>query len=202
MVEREAAVEADPVAAAGSGDRTAFERLAEVCGPRLYRAARRLCRDPGEAEDLAQEALVRGFLAAGRFRGDAQVYTYLYRTLLNLWKNRLRSRGRWRILRFRQGGDDPASVDPERFAAGGPDPLATLEENERAAWVREGLMTLDPTFREVLVLREAEGLDYREIAGILRLPVGTVRSRLARARARLRQALLRTRDAGSAPRGG
>jgi RNA polymerase sigma-70 factor (ECF subfamily) len=200
-VEREAVADAELVAAVKAGDREAFGRLAELYGPRLLRAAWHLAGNPEEAEEMAQETLVKGFLSAKRFRGQSSFYTYLYRILVNLWKNRLRTRSRWKWVRFGAGEREAGTVDPERFAAAGPDPERQLQARERTAWVREGLRALDPGFREILVLREAEGLDYGEIAGVLGIPVGTVRSRLARARARLREILVRSRRGPGSPEG-
>jgi RNA polymerase sigma-70 factor (ECF subfamily) len=201
-VERETAADADLAAAVRSGNHKAFNRLAEAYGPRLYRAALHLAGDAGEAEEMAQEALVKGFLSAKQFRGEASFYTYLYRILINLWKNRLRTRSRWKWLRFGSGEREAGTIDIERFPAAGPDPHSAMEAREKTAWVRNGLLALNPGFRQILVLREAEGLDYREIATVLGIPVGTVRSRLARARSRLREILVRTRNTGAAGAGG
>ena len=190
------AAERELVAAIRTGDRQAFDRLAEQNAPRLFRAACRLCGDPAEAEELAQETLVKGFLSATRFRGQAAFYTWLYRILLNLWKNRLRTRSRWKWLRIGSGGkrEEPGTIDADRLPASDPDPLDRMERRERRDWVRDGLQRLDPRWRKILVLREAEGLDYSEIAAVLGGPVGTVRSRLARARTKLRQILVGTAD--------
>ena len=172
------------------GERADFDKLAESLGPRLYRAACRLTGNAGEAEEMAQEAIVKGFLSADRFRGESNFYTYLYRILLNLWRNRLRSRSRWKWVRFRQATDpETGGLVENRIVDPGPDPHQAFEARQRADRVQAALGALPPSFREILVLREAEGLDYNEIARVLGLTPGTVRSRLSRARGRLRKLL-------------
>lgn len=168
-----------------------FDELVRRHGRRLYVLAFRLTGNRAEAEDLSQETLVRGYLAIGRFRGEADFYTYLYRALLNLWKNQIRSRRRWRFVPFssglkrERGEPETAPELPDRS----PGPLERLVGREQGERLRRALLELDPGFRSVLVLRVAEGLEYEEIAAALGIRVGTVRSRLARARSRIRELL-------------
>lgn len=169
-----------------------FDAIVAQHGRRLYHLAYRLTSDRAEAEDLSQEALVRGFRAIREFRGEADFYTYLYRILLNLWKNQLRSRRRWKMVSLTAGtrGEEGETTDrePVDTAAGPHERLAGREQGET---LRRALSDLDPDFRVVLVLRVAEGLEYAEIAAALNLPIGTVRSRLARARSRIRELMQR-----------
>jgi RNA polymerase sigma-70 factor, ECF subfamily len=177
--------------AGGMSPAAAFEEAIERHARRLYALAYRLTASRAEAEDLSQETLVRGCLAIKGFRGKADFYTYLYRVLLNLWKNQIRSRRRWRFLSLapdprRGAGDDPP---PPELADRSPGPHEALEGRERSERLHRALQALDPEFRAVLVLRVAEGLEYEEIAEVLGIRIGTVRSRLARARARIREVM-------------
>lgn len=180
--------EADLVDRIRRGDSDAFEELAREVAPRLYRLAVHLTGRRDAAEDLVQETLVRALPALRRFEGRARLSTYLQRTLGNLWKNSLRSRSRSRIvdwLKIGPGSDegDAPELDPVDRAESAHD---KLEEQERAVEVRAAVAKLPPERRLVLLLREVEERSYEEIAAVTGVPVGTVRSRLARAREDLR----------------
>ncbi len=174
------------------GDPDAFEALARQCAPRLFRLALRLTGRREDAEDLVQETLVRALPALRRFEGRARLSTYLVRALGNLWKNRLRSRSRSPIVRWFKRGDEGSEEPGAALPDGAPDPLEQLQAQDRAAGVRAAVARLEPDRRLTLLLREVEELSYEEIAAITAVPVGTVRSRLARARDDLRR-LLKTR---------
>ena len=174
------------------GDADAFEKVAREHAPGLYRMALRLTGRKEDAEDLVQETLVRSLPKLSRFEGRAKISTYLFRALGNLWKNRLRSKKRSRLVewfRRKPGGayeDDATEFDPQDRV---PLPLEQLEAAERAAEVRRAVARLGPMRRWTLLLREVEEMPYEEIAEVTGVPVGTVRSRLARAREELRQIL-------------
>ena len=171
---------AELLAGVRQGDAAAFEALARQNASRLYRMALHLTGVQEEAEDLVQETLVRALPALKKFEGRAQLSTYLVRALANLWKNRLRSRSRSRIV------DEEPLFDPPD---GSSSALERLEAEDAAIRVRAAVARLDPERRMALLLREVEDLSYEEIASITRVPVGTVRSRLARAREDLRRLL-------------
>lgn len=167
------------------GDPDAFEAVAREHAPRLFRLALRLTGRREDAEDLVQETLVRALPKLSAFEGRAALSTYLIRALGNLWKNRLRSRKRSRIVgwfRARASEDEPPLDPPD----GAPSPLDRLEARDRAARVRRAVAELEPVRRLTLLLREVEEMSYEEIARMTGVPVGTVRSRLARAREELR----------------
>lgn len=168
------------------GDADAFDAVARTHAPRLYRLALHLARRPEDAEDLVQETLVRALPKLDRFEGRARLSTYLMRALTNLWRNRLRSKGRSRLVPWPEVGED-------RRQAEFPDPAPSVEHGlvrrDRADDVRDALERLEPTRRLTILLREVEGLSYEEIATMTDVPVGTVRSRLARARDDLRKLL-------------
>ena len=170
------------------GDPDAFEAVAREHAPRLFRLAMRMTGRREEAEDLVQETLVRALPALKRFEGRARLSTYLIRALGNLWKNRLRSKKRSRLVEWFRGkpGDEEETteLDPADPA---PSAHEMLERRERAEQVRRAVTRLDPTRRWTLLLREVEEMSYEEIAEVTGVALGTVRSRLARARLDLRR---------------
>jgi len=172
----------------GSAD--AFDRVARDHAPRLFRLALRLTGKREEAEDLVQETLVRALPALRRFEGRAKLSTYLVTALTNLWKNRLRSRKRSRLVEWFRGkqGDEQDDEGPQPVDDS-PTPLERLETAERAQEVRRAVSRLAPERRLALLLREVEDMSYEGIAEMTGVPVGTVRSRLARARDDLRTLL-------------
>ncbi len=174
------------------GDSDAFETLARENAPALFRTALRLTGRREDAEDLVQEVLVRALPALRRFEGRAKLSTYLFRAMGNLWKNQLRSKKRSRVVEwFRRGTGDEG--EDERTAPDPPDPeplpLERLQAEELAVEVKAAVAKLDPPRRLTLLLREVEEMSYEEIAVATDVPVGTVRSRLARAREDLRRLL-------------
>jgi RNA polymerase sigma-70 factor (ECF subfamily) len=161
----------------------------------IYNLALRLVGNASDAEDLAQDALLRALRALPNFRGECQLSTWVYRITVNTWKNRVRSekrRGLWKLLPldflFSRDGDEPGPAEPAAADA----PLdSSLQTSEDGAQVQKALLELDEESRAVIVLRELQGQSYQEIAEALELPVGTVKSRLSRAREALKQRLLR-----------
>jgi RNA polymerase sigma-70 factor (ECF subfamily) len=173
-----------------NGDPDAFETVAREHAPRLFRLAMRMTGRREEAEDLVQETLVRSLPALRRFEGRARVSTYLVRALGNLWKNRLRSRKRSRLVGWFRGAPSDEDGAPEFDPADDvPSAQEMLEREDRAEQVRQAVARLDPVRRWTLLLREVEEMSYEEIAEVTGVAVGTVRSRLARARADLKQLL-------------
>jgi RNA polymerase sigma-70 factor (ECF subfamily) len=174
------------------GDATAFERVAREQAPVLFRLALRLTNRREDAEDLVQETLVRALPALRRFEGRSKLSTYLIRALGNQWKNRLRSRKRSRVVEwFRGGRRDNEEGKEQEFTPPdrSPSPLDRLEAKDRASEVRRALEQLDANRRWALLLREVEEMSYEEISTVTGVPIGTVRSRLARAREDLRRIL-------------
>lgn len=156
----------------------------------VYNLALRLVGSPVDAEDLAQDALIRALRALPNFRGDSAQTTWVYRITINTWKNRVRSekrRGFWKMLPLHAlfgGGDaDREEQNTEgALAADEPSLDAGLETEETAREVQKALQTLDEENRSVVILRDIEGLSYQEIAETLGMPEGTVKSKLSRAR--------------------
>lgn len=193
---------------AKAGDRGAYGQIVLLYQDRLYNAVVRLVGDREEARELTQEAFTRGLMKLDSFRGDASPYTWLFRIAVNLAISRLRKVQRARTFsldrpsmngngRYRDGGrsgggDDQASSLVDRVAQDGGSELAPperVEQRERDETVLAALGRLDAEYRAVLVMRDIEGFDYQQMADVLGLPLGTLKSRLFRARLALRDEL-------------
>lgn len=166
------------------------EELVQRYTPMVYNLALRLTGDRTDAEDLTQEALLKAVRGLPDFRGEAEPGTWIYRITVNAWKNLVRTKSKWRFLRFFRD-DDPKAVDsePADCPEKGPGPEALAESAGVKERIESALAELSPEERAVLVLRELDGRSYAEIAESLDVPLGTVKSRLARARTLLAQKL-------------
>jgi RNA polymerase sigma-70 factor (ECF subfamily) len=180
--------ETDLVRRAQAGETEAFEALVLAHQQFVFNLAWRALGDEREAEDLAQEAFVRAWLALPNFRGQARFRTWLYRIATNLCYNRLpRLRRDLAAL-----GETTVQAQPD---ARQPDPATSVEAAERRAFLREQIDRLPESYRVLVMMRFQQDLPYEEIATILSLPLGTVKTGLFRARARLREALRAFEDA-------
>ena len=169
---------------ARAGDAEAFGQLVSEHQQFVYNLALRVVSNPQEAEDIAQEAFARAWLALPNFRGQSQFRTWLYRIVTNLCLNRLpRLR---RDLAALAEGDSAEWADE---TAPGADPSLTLEDAERRTFLHQQIEALPESYRLLVTLRFQQELAYEEIASLLGLPLGTIKTGLFRARARLRQAL-------------
>jgi RNA polymerase sigma-70 factor, ECF subfamily len=183
---------------AQQGDRAAYGKLVLAYQDRLYNGVLRLVGDPEEARELTQEAFLRGLMKIESFRGEAGPYTWLFRIAINLAMTQLRKVRRHRIFSLdRPSGngrhaahDDQASslVDrlEDRSSAA---PGDGMEKRERDEQVIAALGRLDAEQRALLVMRDIEGFDYQQMADVLDVPLGTLKSKLFRARVALRQEL-------------
>lgn len=176
------------VAAAAGGDRDAFGLLVTRYQDRLFNTLVRVGANPEDAADIVQDAFVQAYLKLASFQGASQFYTWLYRIAMNLSISRRR---RKRPSHSLDALHDAAGEEPiDR----GESPEGVALSHERVAAVQEALVRLADQPRRILVLREIEGASYEQIAEILELPIGTVRSRLFRARMQLREQLSRLND--------
>ena len=172
--------------AAAGGDRAAFEALVLRHQNRIVNYAMAVVRDAADAEDVAQETFLRAYRSLTRFRGDSSFKTWLYAIATNAARTGLDRRGR---RRRREGGsldDDAAPLSADDVPAGGADAETALVRRES---IDRALAALPPDLRVAVVLRDVEGLDYKEIAAATGAPIGTVESRIFRARRRLRPLL-------------
>ena len=177
------------VARAGAGDQEAFEQLVRDNQNRVYSLAVRLVGDREEAADLAQEAFLKAWQGLAAFQGESSFATWIYRLTTNVCIDYLRRKKR------RQEVEPAVSLDDEDSgwaepADAGQDPQRKLEEAERSRALSRGLERLPEHQRQVLVMRELSGLSYQEIGAATGLDLGTVKSRIARARLALRKILL------------
>ncbi len=166
-----------------AGDRQAFEELVRTQQHRVYGLAVRMLGDAAEAQDVAQEAFLRAHRGLAEFRGDARLSTWLYAIVSRLCLNRLAGSER----RLARQGEETLA----RLADASPGPDQALERGELEEALHRAIGELPEERRIVVVLRDVEGLAYEEIAEVLELPVGTVRSRLHRARLDLKEKLER-----------
>ena len=170
---------------ARSGDAQAFGVLVRRHQKRIFRLAFHLVRSGAEAEDVTQETFVRAYQALDRFDGRSEPFTWLYRIAVNTILDGLKRRGRSPVR---------AVEDPEILARPGPTsisgPSADMEREEIAQITRAVLEDLPEIFRTVLVMREFEDMAYQDIADVLQISIGTVESRLFRARAKFKDKLL------------
>ena len=171
------------VEAALQGDRDAFGDLVVRYQDRLFNTLLRIAGSREDAADAVQDAFVQAYLKLDSFRGDSQFFTWLYRIAMNVALSRRRRR---RPAQSLDAAKTQAGEEPMDAAASAADSLLA---EERAAQVHTALADLGDSHRKILVLRELEGCSYETIAHILELPVGTVRSRLFRARLQLKEKL-------------
>lgn len=166
-----------------AGDRAAYGQLVQRYQGRLFNTLLQVVGSREEAEDVCQEAFVQAFIKLETFGGRSAFYTWLYRIAFNLSvSRRRRKRAEVSIDQHRERtGEEPQDV--------GEGPTEQLLRHEQVRQVRTAIESLDEDFRAILVLREMEGCCYETIADILELPLGTVRSRLHRARLHLRDQL-------------
>ena len=170
------------VRAAAGGDLDAFEALVRRYESRIIGLARSYLGNPADAEDLAQEVFVRVYRSLRQFRGDSLFRTWLYRIALNAVRSHRTQRGRRQAVWEDSGADErPFDVEADQ-----PSVEATLVRRDA---IDRALAGLPDDLREAVVLRDVHGLDYRQIAEATGAPIGTVESRIFRARQRLRVAL-------------
>jgi RNA polymerase sigma-70 factor (ECF subfamily) len=170
---------------ARAGDQHAFALLVHKYQRRIERLIARMVRDPDLVQDIAQETFLRAYRALHQFRGDAQFYTWLYRIAVNTAKKALLELKRDPLIY--ESATAPASEDEETFRpqqepTSTETPEAELAAREVAAAVQAAVAALPEDLREALLLREIEGLSYDKIAAAMGTPIGTVRSRIFRAR--------------------
>ena len=175
--------DADCIARARGGDRAAFDTLVVRYQDRLFNTLTRLMGSADDALDIAQDAFVQAYTKLDTFQQNSAFYTWLYRIAFNLAMSHARKR---RPVNLMSTDDTTRTIEPASTDDG---PADQLQQSERAALVHQAIGQLPDEHRQVVVLRELEGFDYQQIADILDIPVGTVRSRLFRARTQLKDKL-------------
>jgi RNA polymerase sigma-70 factor (ECF subfamily) len=173
------------------GNSAAFGELVSRYQDRLYNTVLRLLDQPEDARDVVQEAFLHAYQSLHAFKGDAQFFTWMYRIAVNTaisYKRRQRM-----VLRMQPVSGGNGSVDPVD-AHDSNRPGHALEMAEQERWVHEALGQLSAEHRAVLIMKDMDGMKYEEMAEILEVPIGTIRSRLHRARLEMRDALVETEN--------
>jgi RNA polymerase sigma-70 factor (ECF subfamily) len=183
---------------AQNGDKAAYGQIVLLYQDRLFNAVLRLVGDREEALDLTQEAFTRGLMKIDTFRGDSAPYTWLFRIAVNLAISQLRKVNRPRVFSLQQppgngavdrDGSQASALVDRLYDEHAETPPQRLERQERDEAVLAALGRLDAEYRAVLVMRDIEGFDYQQMADLLAVPLGTLKSRLFRARLALRDEL-------------
>ena len=164
------------------GDKRAFEVLVEKYQHKLARLVSRLVRDPGEAEDVTQEAFIKAYRALPSFRGDSAFYTWLYRIGINTAKNFLVATGRRAPTSTEVDAEEAEGYESSELLHDINTPESLLLSKEIGTTVNAAIEALPEELRSAIQLRELEGMSYEEIAKLMDCPIGTVRSRIFRAR--------------------
>ncbi|MFA6015512.1 MAG: RNA polymerase sigma factor RpoE [Gallionellaceae bacterium] len=167
---------------AQSGDKHAFELLVAKYQRRLGRLISRFVRDASEAEDVTQDAFIKAYRALPAFRGDSAFYTWLYRIGINTAKNHLLAMGRHAPTSTHFDAEEAEDFEDASLLHEVATPENELMSKQVVAVVNSSLQQLPDDLRMALTLREIEGLSYEEIAAVMNCPIGTVRSRIFRAR--------------------
>jgi RNA polymerase sigma-70 factor (ECF subfamily) len=175
-----------------AGNKAAFDVLVHRHKARLYSYLLRLLRDPSDAEEVAQETLVRAYVHADKYRNIAKFSTWLYTIATNLVRNRIRksrSAPRMFSISLGKGDEDGEERDPIDLPDDSDLPDRQLEKSELHALVAKGIERIPSKYREAFVLREVNHFTYEEIAAITGLKLGTVRSRINRGRGHFRDVM-------------
>ena len=172
-----------------AGDEAAYEALLRTFQQPVYNLVSRLLRDSSDACDVVQEVFLKVFRKIGSFRGESGLKTWIYRIALNEAHNHSRWHGRHRRREVGLEGGEDSRGYCDTLPATGDSPFDYVLDRECQRLVEAALADLSPGFRSVLVLRDIEDLSYEEIAEILQIPLGTVKSRILRGREALRREL-------------
>jgi RNA polymerase sigma-70 factor (ECF subfamily) len=164
------------------GDKRAFDMLVAKYQRKLGRLLSRFIRDPAEVEDVAQEAFIKAYRALPNFRGDSAFYTWLYRIGINTAKNYLVAMGRRAPTSTDFDSEEAENFESAEGLRDMNTPESLLATQQIGETVNEAMEALPEDLRTAIVLREIEGLSYEEIANVMECPIGTVRSRIFRAR--------------------
>jgi RNA polymerase sigma-70 factor, ECF subfamily len=170
------------VARAQGGDKRAFELLVEKYQRKLARLLSRFIRDPAEVEDVTQEAFIKAYRALPAFRGDSAFYTWLYRIGINTAKNYLMAMGRRAPTSTEVEAEEAEGFEEGEQLRDINTPESLLLSNEIAETVNSTIEALPEELRTAIQMREIEGMSYEDIAKAMDCPIGTVRSRIFRAR--------------------
>ena len=194
MSDRE--IDQELVERAQRGDKQAFGLLVEKYQRKLARLLSRFVRDPAEVEDVTQEAFIKAYRALPKFRGDSAFYTWLYRIGINTAKNYLMAAGRRAPTSTGVDSEEAESLEEGEQLRDINTPESLLLSREIGDTVNRTMESLPEELRTAIQLREIEGMSYEDIAQIMNCPIGTVRSRIFRAREAIADQLKPLLDTG------
>ncbi len=169
------------------GDVDAFETLIGSHQKKVYNIALRMTKNPEDAQELAQDAFVRAFIAIKKFRGDSSFATWIYRITMNVCTDFLRKRSKGTVISIEQTGYE--SEQTIQLADDNPGPDEISEKNQLKQLVREAMELLPPEHQQVLILRDLMDMTYKDIAYTLNVNEGTIKSRINRARDNLKKVI-------------
>lgn len=176
------------------GDKRAFDLLVIKYQRRIMRLLARMISDPAEVEDVAQETFIKAYRALPQFRGDSNFYTWLYRIAINSARNWQAARGRRPLLAHEYENEEGETFSSIDTLTDINTPESMMVSRQVADTVNAAISQLAPELRTAIVLREIEGLSYEEIAETMDCPIGTVRSRIFRARESIAEQLRKVRE--------
>lgn len=172
------------------GDIEAFETLIQSHQKRVYNIALRMTKNPEDAQELAQDALVRAFTSISKFRGDSSFSTWLYRITVNVCTDFLRKRNRVIHISVEQGAAANDNEQGLQIAEDSPGPDELAEKKQLKKLVRDAMDSLSDDHRQVIILRDIMHMSYKEISDALNVNEGTVKSRINRARGELKKIIM------------
>lgn len=180
MSERD--VDAELVARVQRGDKQAFDLLVLKYQRKIMRLLSRMIRDPSEIEDVAQESFIKAYRALPQFRGESAFYTWLYRIAINTARNWLAQNNRRPSTPSAQENEDGETFDATDNLTNSSNPESEMASRQIAETVNKAMNDLPEDLRNAIVMREIDGMSYEDIAESMSCPIGTVRSRIFRAR--------------------
>ncbi len=180
MSERD--VDAELVARVQRGDKQAFDLLVLKYQRKIMRLLSRMIREPSEIEDVAQEAFIKAYRALPQFRGESAFYTWLYRIAINTARNWLAQNNRRPSTPSAQENEDGETFDATDNLTDSSNPESEMASRQIADTVNKAINDLPEDLRNAIVMREIDGMSYEDIAESMSCPIGTVRSRIFRAR--------------------
>ena len=188
------AEEASFVTRLQANEDAAYDELVRTFSASIFHVAYRMLGDSAEASDTVQEIFLKVFRNIGGFKGEAALKTWIFRIAFSEILNRLRwwkRRGRFAMVSLDDQPGENGAVNGFTVASPGPTPEEVLQSKEQETAIQQALARLSKEHRSIIVLRDIEGFSYNEIADVLGVSIGTVKSRLARARADLKKTLMR-----------
>jgi len=186
------------VAAAVQGDQGALANLLESHQQRIYNVCLRMVSNPDDAAEVAQDVMLKVIQHISDFKGQSRISTWMIRIAMNLSISHLRKRKVRSTIGLEVGRDDQSTALRQQLVdTREPGPQSNVQKRDLIEHLHAALGQIAPEFRSVLVLRDIEQLDYAQVAGVLSIPVGTVKSRLFRARLALRQVMAKLDEAAA-----